>query len=46
MVCDKIAAFCPDFKWMAFQILDHIWNPEPFETIPNPDKSGFQIPTV
>ena len=34
---DKMAAMCPDFKWLGFQILD---------PIQNPDESELQIPTV
>ena len=42
MVIDKVAAICPDFKWMGFRISDPIQNldhlqPNLFLTIQNPD---------
>ena len=42
MVSDKIAAICPNFKWLGFRILDAIQNldhlqPNLFLTIQNPD---------
>ena len=51
MVFDKMAAICPDFKWLGFRISDPIQNldhlqPNLFWTIQNPDYVGFQIPTV
>ena len=46
-----MAAICPDFKWLGFRISDAIQNPDRLQpnlslTIGNPDKSGFQIPTI
>ena len=46
-----MAAIYQDFKWFGFWISDPIRNlhplqPKLFLTIQNPDKSGFQIPTV
>ena len=46
-----MAVICPDFKWLGFQILNLIQNPDHlqtnlFWTIQNPDYSGFQILTV
>ena len=51
MVFDKMAAICPNFKWLGLQISDPIWNlyhlqPNLFLIIQNPDFSGFQISTV
>ena len=51
MILDKMAPICPDFKWLCFRISDPIWNPDHFQpnlflTIPNPNRFGFQIPTV
>ena len=42
MVFDKMAAICPDFKWLGFRISDPIRNPDHlqpnlFWTIRNPD---------
>ena len=42
MVFDKMAAICPDFKWLCFRISDPIQNsdhlqPNLFWTIQNPD---------
>ena len=45
MVFDKMAAICPDFKWLGFRISDHL-QPNLFSTIEKSDKSGFQIITV
>ena len=50
MVLDKMAAICPDFKRLSFQISDPIQNSGPFATQPlfnlqNPELSGFQILT-
>ena len=51
IVFEKMAAICSDFKWLGFHISDSIKKPghlqtNLFLTIPNPDQSGFQIPTV
>ena len=48
MVCDKMAAICPDFKWSGFQIPFEILTicKYPFLTIRNSDNSRFQVPTV
>ena len=51
MVFDKMAAICPNFKWLGLQISDPIWNlyhlqPNLFLIIQNPDLSGFQISIV
>ena len=42
MVFDKMAAICPDFKWLGLQISVPIWipdllQPNLFWTIQNPD---------
>ena len=42
MFLDKMAAICPDFKWLGSRILDTIPNPDYlqpklFLTIQNPD---------
>ena len=42
IVFDEMAAICPDFKCLGFQISDPIWNPDHlqpnvFWTIQNPD---------
>ena len=46
-----MASICPDFKWFGFQISDPIQYPgrsqtNLFLTIQNPDKFGFQMPTL
>ena len=51
IVFNKMAAICPDFKWLGFRISDAIqnpdhWQPNLFWTIQNPDKVWFQIPTL
>ena len=51
MVCDKMAAIGPVFKWYSFPISDPIPNldhlqADLFLTVRNPYKSWFQIPAV
>ena len=50
MCFDQMAAICPYFKWLGFQISFPMQNPDHlqnlFLTIQNPDLSVFQIPTV
>ena len=31
IVCDNMAAMCPDYKWLGFRISDLIQNPDHFQ---------------